>query len=317
MSGTPGDSILVTGALGQIGRDLVEALRDKHGQDSVIASDVREVAGHPFVEEGRFVRLSVLDGDVMDSVIEDEEVGTIYHLAAILSATGEQNPDLCERVNVGGTITVLEAARRNDLRVYAPSSIAVFGPDAPATAPQITPLNPTTTYGKTKVTGEVMAMNYWKQYGVDTRGIRYPGLVSWKSPAGGGTTDYAVEIFHAALNEGHYDCFVGPETRLPMMYMDDAIRATLELMDAPVESIGDARGGYNVSGISFTARELADTISERVDGFTCEFKPDHRQEYADSWPDDIDDSVAKDDWGWKAEYDLTRMVDEMLDKLSD
>ena len=316
MSGTPGDSILVTGALGQIGRDLVEALRDKHGQDSVIASDVREVAGHPFVEEGRFVRLSVLDGDVMDSVIEDEEVGTIYHLAAILSATGEQNPDLCERVNVGGTITVLEAARRNDLRVYAPSSIAVFGPDAPATAPQITPLNPTTTYGKTKVTGEVMAMNYWKQYGVDTRGIRYPGLVSWKSPAGGGTTDYAVEIFHAALNEGHYDCFVGSETRLPMMYMDDAIRATLELMDAPVESIGDARGGYNVSGISFTARELADTISERVDGFTCEFKPDHRQEYADSWPDDIDDSVAKDDWGWKAEYDLTRMVDEMLDRLS-
>jgi len=316
MSGTPGDSILVTGALGQIGRDLVEALRDKHGQDSVIASDVREVAGHPFVEEGRFVRLSVLDGDVMDSVIEDEEVGTIYHLAAILSATGEQNPDLCERVNVGGTITVLEAARRHDLRVYAPSSIAVFGPDAPATAPQITPLNPTTTYGKTKVTGEVMAMNYWKQYGVDTRGIRYPGLVSWKSPAGGGTTDYAVEIFHAALNEGHYDCFVGPETRLPMMYMDDAIRATLELMDAPVESIGDARGGYNVSGISFTARELADTISERVDGFTCEFKPDHRQEYADSWPDDIDDSVAKDDWGWKAEYDLTRMVDEMLDRLS-
>ncbi|MAK95406.1 MAG: NAD-dependent epimerase [Euryarchaeota archaeon] len=316
MSGTPGDSILVTGALGQIGRDLVEALRDKHGQDSVIASDVREVAGHPFVEEGRFVRLSVLDGDVMDSVIEDEEVGTIYHLAAILSATGEQNPDLCERVNVGGTITVLEAARRNDLRVYAPSSIAVFGPDAPATAPQITPLNPTTTYGKTKVTGEVMAMNYWKQYGVDTRGIRYPGLVSWKSPAGGGTTDYAVEIFHAALNEGHYDCFVGPETRLPMMYMDDAIRATLELMDAPIESIGDARGGYNVSGISFTARELADTISERVDGFTCEFKPDHRQEYADSWPDDIDDSVAKDDWGWKAEYDLTRMVDEMLDRLS-
>ena len=316
MSGTPGDSILVTGALGQIGRDLVEALRDKHGQDSVIASDVREVAGHPFVEEGRFVRLSVLDGDAMDSVIEDEDVGTIYHLAAILSATGEQNPDLCERVNVGGTITVLEAARRNDLRVYAPSSIAVFGPDAPATAPQITPLNPTTTYGKTKVTGEVMAMNYWKQYGVDTRGIRYPGLVSWKSPAGGGTTDYAVEIFHAALNEGHYDCFVGPETRLPMMYMDDAIRATLELMDAPVESIGDARGGYNVSGISFTARELADTISERVDGFTCEFKPDHRQEYADSWPDDIDDSVAKDDWGWKAEYDLTRMVDEMLDRLS-
>ena len=317
MSGAPGDSILVTGALGQIGRDLVEALRYKHGQDAVIASDVREVDGHPFVEEGRFVRLSVLDGDAMDSVILDEGVGTIYHLAAILSATGEQNPELCERVNVGGTITVLETARRHDLRVYAPSSIAVFGPDTPATAPQISPLNPTTTYGKTKVTGEVMAMNYWKQYGVDTRGIRYPGLVSWKSPAGGGTTDYAVEIFHAALNEGHYDCFVGPETRLPMMYMDDAIRATLELMEAPIDSIGQARGGYNVSGVSFTAGELVDAISERVDGFSCEFKPDHRQEYADSWPDAVDDSVARADWGWQAEYDLIRMVDEMLDRLSD
>jgi len=317
MSGTLGDSILVTGALGQIGMDLVEALRDKHGKDSVIASDVREISGHPFVEEGRFVRLSVLDGDALDSIVKDEGIGTVYHLAAILSATGEQNPELCERVNVGGTITVLEAARRHGLRVYAPSSIAVFGPDAPATAPQVTPLNPTTTYGKTKVTGEVMAMNYWKQYGVDTRGIRYPGLVSWKSPAGGGTTDYAVEIFHAALNEGHYDCFVGSETRLPMMYMDDAIRATLELMDAPVNSIGDARGGYNVSGISFTAGELADAISERVDGFTCEFKPDHRQEYADSWPDAVDDSVAKEDWGWRAEYNLNRMVDEMLNRLSD
>ena len=317
MSGTSGDSILVTGALSQIGSDLVEALRGKHGQDSVIASDVRKITDHPFVEDGRFVRLSVLDGDAMDSTIEEHGIGTVYHLAAILSATGEQNPELCERVNVGGTITVLEAARRHGLRVYAPSSIAVFGPDAPDTAPQVTPLNPTTTYGKTKVTGEVMAMNYWKQYGVDTRGIRYPGLVSWKSPPGGGTTDYAVEIFHAALNEGHYDCFVGPETRLPMMYMDDAIRATLELMEAPSDSIGDARGGYNVSAMSFTAAELADTISERVDGFTCEFKPDHRQAYADSWPDAVDDAAAREDWGWRAEYDLTRMVDEMLDRLSD
>ncbi len=317
MSGTSGDSILVTGALGQIGSDLVEALRGKHGQDSVIASDVRKITDHPFVEDGRFVRLSVLDGDAMDSTIEEHGIGTVYHLAAILSATGEQNPELCERVNVGGTITVLEAARRHGLRVYAPSSIAVFGPDAPDTAPQVTPLNPTTIYGKTKVTGEVMAMNYWKQYGVDTRGIRYPGLVSWKSPPGGGTTDYAVEIFHAALNEGHYDCFVGPETRLPMMYMDDAIRATLELMEAPSDSIGDARGGYNVSAMSFTAAELADTISERVDGFTCEFKPDHRQAYADSWPDAVDDAAAREDWGWRAEYDLTRMVDEMLDRLSD
>jgi len=310
------DRILVTGALGQIGTDLVEALRVRHGADSVIASDVREVPGHPLLESGPFRLLSVLDGDGMDSVVREEEVGEIYHLAAILSAAGEKKPELCQRVNVGGTITVLEVAKEHGLRVFSPSSIAVFGPDTPRTAPQVTPLNPTTNYGRTKVTGEVMALNYWKQYGVDARGIRYPGLISWKSPAGGGTTDYAVEIFHAALNEGHYDCFVGSDTRLPMMYIDDAIRATMELMDAPAESIGTSRGGYNVSGMSFTAGELADAISERLDGLTCDFKPDERQQYADSWPGDIDDSAAREDWDWKAEYDLGRMVDEMLDRLS-
>ncbi len=310
------DRILVTGALGQIGTDLVEALRIRYGDDSVIASDVREVPGHSLLESGPFRLLSVVDGDGMDSVVREEEVGEIYHLAAILSAAGEKKPELCQRVNVGGTITVLEVAKEHGLRVFSPSSIAVFGPDTPRTAPQVTPLNPTTNYGRTKVTGEVMALNYWKQYGVDARGIRYPGLISWKSPAGGGTTDYAVEIFHAALNEGHYDCFVGSDTRLPMMYIDDAIRATMELMDAPAESIGTSRGGYNVSGMSFTAGELADAISERLDGFTCDFKPDERQQYADSWPGDIDDSAAREDWDWKAEYDLGRMVDEMLDRLS-
>jgi len=315
MAEPPGENILVTGALGQIGTDLVEVLRHRHGTDKVIASDVREVPGHPLLENGSFRLLSVLDGDAMDSVAREEEIGAIYHLAAILSATGERNPELCQRVNVGGTITVLETAKAHGLRVFTPSSIAVFGPDSPRTAPQVTPLNPTTTYGRTKVTGEVMALNYWKQYGVDARGIRYPGLISWKSPAGGGTTDYAVEIFHSALNEGHYECFVAPETRLPMMYIDDAIRATTELMDASVESIGSARGGYNVSGMSFTAGELADAISERVDGFTCEFKPDERQQYADSWPDAVDDSAAREDWGWQAEYDLGRTVDEMLDRL--
>ena len=315
MAEPPGENILVTGALGQIGTDLVEALRHRHGTDKVIASDVREVPDHPLLENGSFRLLSVLDGDAMDSVAREEGIGTIYHLAAILSATGERNPELCQRVNVGGTITVLETAKAHGLRVFAPSSIAVFGPDSPRTAPQVTPLNPTTTYGMTKVTGEVMALNYWKQYGVDARGIRYPGLVSWKSPAGGGTTDYAVEIFHSALSEGHYECFVAPETQLPMMYIDDAIRAPMELMDASVESIGPARGGYNVSGMSFTAGELADAISERVDGFTCEFKPDERQKYADSWPDAVDDSAAQEDWGWQAEYDLGKMVDEMLDRL--
>jgi nucleoside-diphosphate-sugar epimerase len=316
MAEPPGDRILVTGALGQIGTDLVGALRDRHGSDSVIASDVREVPGHPLLEGGPFRLLSVLDGDGMDSVVREEEVGEIYHLAAILSAIGEKKPELCQRVNVGGTITVLETAKKHGLRVFSPSSIAVFGPDAPRIAPQVTPLNPTTTYGMTKVTGEVMALNYWKQYGVDVRGIRYPGLISWKSPPGGGTTDYAVEIFHAALNERHYDCFVGPDTRLPMMYIDDAIRGTMELMEAPTDSIGPSRGGYNLSGMSFTAENLANAISERVDGFTCEFKPDVRQQYADSWPNDVDDSTAREDWGWKAEYDLGRMVNEMLDRLN-
>ena len=165
---------------------------------------------------------------------------------------------------------------------------------------------------KTKVTGERLAMNYWKQYGVDVRGIRYPGLISYKAPAGGGTTDYAVDIFHAALENGHYDCFVRADTRLPMMYMEDAIRATIALMDAPVESIGDSRGGYNLSGCSFTAAEIADAVAARVPGFTCDFKPDVRQEYADSWPDSVDDSAAKQDWGWNAEYDLDALCDAMI-----
>tara|TARA_Y100001970_G_scaffold283295_1_gene398063 strand:- start:514 stop:1476 length:963 start_codon:yes stop_codon:yes gene_type:complete len=307
--------ILVTGALGQIGTELVEALRTRYGADTVVASDVRDIPDHPCVVGGPYRNLSVIDADGFDEVVVEESIGTVYHLAAILSATGEKNPELCERINVGGTVTVLEAARKHGLRVYAPSSIAVFGPDAPKHAPQVGPLNPTTMYGKTKVTGERLAMNYWKQYGVDVRGIRYPGLISYKAPAGGGTTDYAVDIFHAALENGHYDCFVRADTRLPMMYMEDAIRATITLMDAPVESIGDSRGGYNLSGCSFTAAEIADAVAARVPGFTCNFKPDVRQEYADSWPDSVDDSAAQQDWGWNAEYDLDALCDAMISGL--
>ena len=189
MAGATNSRILVTGALGQIGTELVEALRSLHGADAVVASDVRDIPDHPCVVGGPYRHLSVIDADTFDEVVTEESIGTVYHLAAILSATGEKNPELCERINVGGTVTVLEAARKHGLRVYAPSSIAVFGPDAPKHAPQVGPLNPTTMYGKTKVTGERLAMNYWKQYGVDVRGIRYPGLISYKAPAGGGTTD--------------------------------------------------------------------------------------------------------------------------------
>ena len=315
MADTPGSRILVTGALGQIGTELTEALRERYGADAVVASDVRDLPDHPCVLGGPYRNLSVIDADAFDRVVVEEGIGTVYHLAAILSAAGEKKPELCERINVGGTVTVLEAARNHSLRVYAPSSIAVFGPDAPNHAPQECALNPTTMYGQTKVTGERLAMNYWKQYGVDVRGIRYPGLISYKAPAGGGTTDYAVDIFHAALENGHYDCFVRADTRLPMMYMDDAIRATIDLMDAPVESIGESRGGYNLSGCSFTASEIADAVATRVPGFTCDFKPDVRQEYADSWPNSVDDSAAQQDWGWNAEYDLDALCDAMISGL--
>ncbi len=315
MSGPPGERILVTGASGQIGTDLVSELRKVHGRENVVASDIREPDHESPISDGPFTLLSVLDGDSMESTIHDEGIGTIYHLAAILSATGEAKPELCHRVNVGGTVCVLEAARDFELKVYAPSSIAVFGPDAPKIAPQKTPLNPTTMYGKTKVTGEILAMNYWKQYGVDVRGIRYPGLISWKAPAGGGTTDYAVDIFRAAIEHGHYECFVREDTRLPMMYMDDAIRGTISLMDAPSENLGSSRAGYNIGGMSFTAGELVDSISRRIPDFTCDFVPDIRQSYADSWPDDVDDSVAREDWGWKPKFGLEEMVDEMINRL--
>ena len=316
MSGTPGDKVLVTGSLGQIGTDLVQALRERHGIDSVIASDIRHSAGHSSVEGGPFVTLDVLDTDGISRICQKEGVGTIYHLAALLSAVGERDPDLCRRINVGGTISVLEAAKECNLRVYSPSSIAVFGPDSPRHATQDSPLNPTTVYGETKVTGEALAQEYLERFNVDTRGIRYPGLISYKAPAGGGTTDYAVEIFHAALNEGHYQCFVRPDTRLPMLYMDDAINATLSLMDSNEEDLGGSRSGYNIPCLSFSAGELVDAISERVEGFTCDFVPDVRQEYADSWPDSIDGSLAEEEWGWTPEYDLNSLVDEMLKGIS-
>ena len=309
-------TVLVTGALGQIGTELVSALRKRHGSDSVIASDIREIEGHPVINNGPFLTADVLDKEALELIIDENNVDIIYHLAAILSATGEKNPALCERVNIGGLVNVLELARKHQLRVFSPSSIAVFGPDCPNHAPQLTPLNPTTTYGKTKVSGEVMARYYWEVHGVDVRGLRYPGLISWKAPAGGGTTDYAVEIFHHAVTTGKYSCFVGQDTRLPMMYMDDAIRATLELMDASVDSISEARGGYNISGCSFSVSELVAEISKGINQFECSYSPDIRQEYADSWPDSVDDSEARNDWGWKAEFGLEQLVKEMLTNLA-
>jgi len=304
--------ILVTGAAGQIGTELVEALRQSGGVESVVASDLRQPTNGI---EGSFVTLDVLDRSALEAVVESHEIAVIYHLAALLSATGEKNPALCERVNIGGLVNVLEVARSHNLRVFSPSSIAVFGPDCPNLAAQDQSLNPLTMYGVTKVTGELLASYYFEVHGVDVRGIRYPGLISWKAAPGGGTTDYAVDIFHAALGLGAYSCFVSAETCLPMMYMEDAIRATLELMDAPIASLSRWRGGYNVAGISFSAGELAEAISQRIEGFVCDFEPDVRQEYADSWPDDVEDSSARAEWGWQPRFDLDQIVDEMLANL--
>ncbi len=301
--GTVPKPILVTGALGQIGTELVEALQNKYGKESVIPTDVREANG--------CTQLDVMDAEGIENLVRSKGITDIYHLAALLSATGEKNPDLCWSINVDGLVNVISAAKKYGCRVFSPSSIAVFGPDCPKHAPQVTGLNPTTVYGKTKVVGEHLAMSS----GIDMRGLRYPGLISWKAPAGGGTTDYAVEIFHAALSEGHYNCFVREDTRLPMMYMDDAIRATLELMDTPFDSLGTSRGGYNIAGCSFTAGELVNSIQRHIPEFTCSFEPDVRQNYADSWPDSIEDDVARKEWGWKAKFDLDKIVDDMIDNL--
>ena len=316
MIGREGGRILVTGALGQIGTDLVQSLRDIYGSEMVIASDIREKPNHPCILTGPYINLDVLDKNKIFEIISNHNIKIIYHLAAILSAKGEENPELCELINVEGTRNILDAAREFGLRIFAPSSIAVFGPDAPKKAPQITPLNPTTKYGMTKVDCEILGMIYHQKYGVDIRGIRYPGLISWKSPVSGGTTDYAVDIFHAALSdESKYDCFLNDETRLPMMYMDDAIRATISLMDTPIDSLSSARCGYNISGVSFTPKELVSEIKKRLPDFVCNYKPDIRQKYADSWPDSIDDEVSRNDWNWQSRFDLETIVSEMISNL--
>ena len=316
MVGHEGGRILVTGALGQIGTDLVQSLRDIHGSETVIATDIREKQGHPCIENGPYTNLDVLDKDKIFKLVVEKEIRIIYHLAAILSAKCEENSDLCEMINLEGTRNILDAAREFNLRIFAPSSIAVFGPDTPRKAPQITPLNPTTKYGMTKVDCEILGMIYFEKYGVDVRGIRYPGLISWKSPVSGGTTDYAVDIFHAALSEkSTYDCFLNAQTRLPMMYMDDAIRASISLMDEPIESLSSSRCGYNISGVSFTPEELVFEINKKLPNFVCKYKPDIRQNYADLWPDSIDDQISRNDWNWQSRFDLESIVNEMITNL--
>ncbi len=309
------DKILVIGACGQIGVELTLALRKQYGNNNVIASDLREE--NPLLKgSGPYVSMDVMNKEMLHVQVIRQNITQIYLLAAILSATGEKNPNLAWHLNMQGLLNVLDIAREEKLhKVYWPSSIAVFGPTSPKKlCPQQTIIEPTTVYGISKYAGEFWCNYYYQRYGVDVRSIRYPGLISYKSAPGGGTTDYAVEIYIEAIEKQQYTCFLSEDTYLPMMYMPDAIRATLELMDAPADQIS-VRTSYNVSGMSFSPKEIGASIHEHMPDFTMSYKPDSRQQIADSWPQSIDDSVANKDWGWKPQYDLSLMTKDMLENL--
>src|ERR1043165_8977452 len=309
------ERILVIGASGQIGVELTMALREIYGNANVIASDLREQ--NPLLEgTGPYVSMDVMNREMLHVQVIRQNVTQIYLLAAILSATGEKNPGLAWNLNMQGLLNVLDIAREEKLKkVYWPSSIAVFGPTSPKkNCPQQTIIEPITVYGISKYAGEFWCNYYSKRYGVDVRSLRYPGLISYKSDPGGGTTDYAVEIFHEALEEGRYECFLNEDTYLPMMYMPDAIRATIELMEAPAEKIS-IRTSYNISAISFSPAEIAASIKQHIPQFEINYKPDYRQAIADSWPQSIDDAVARNDWNWQPEYDLEKLTADMLKNL--
>jgi len=306
--------ILVTGALGQIGVDLVERLERMHGPENVIATDLR--ARQPKVGlNGRFDHLDVTDRDELDRILDAKKITTVYHLAGILSAKGEEKPDLCWRVNINGLKSVLSAAQKRGLKVFWPSSIAVFGHNTPRDdTPQSAVTDPSTMYGITKVMGELLCRYYAERYSVDIRSIRFPGIISYNAPPGGGTTDFAVDMFFQALESGTYECFVAPKTRLPMMYMDDAVKSVIDLMAAKSKHI-TVRTSYNVTAFSFSAEELAAVIRKYVPEFGCTYRPDFRQEIADTWPRTIDDSTARRDWNWKPDFDLDAMARDMLENV--
>ncbi|MFN7278708.1 MAG: NAD-dependent epimerase/dehydratase family protein [bacterium] len=309
------EKILVIGASGQIGVELTMALRRIYGNANVIASDLRE-PNPLLIGTGPYVSLDVMNKEMLHVQVIRQNITQIYLLAAILSATGEKNPNLAWNLNMQGLLNVLDIAREEKLtKVYWPSSIAVFGPTSPKDAcPQQTVIEPVTVYGISKYAGEFWCNYYHNRYGLDVRSLRDPGLISYKSEPGGGTTDYAVEIFHEALETGAYTSFLKPDTYLPMMYMPDAIRATIELMEAPADRVR-VRTSYNISAMSFSPAEIGAEVGRHVDGFQMDYAPDYRQSIADSWPRSIDDSVARSDWGWKHEYDLPDMAADMISNL--
>jgi nucleoside-diphosphate-sugar epimerase len=312
---TQKDNVLVLGAGGQIGTDLVTRLRADRGASHVIASDVKESAGE-LGEAGPYVKADVLDFNAIARIIDQNQVTEVYLLAALLSATSEQNPKLAWKLNMEGLFNVLDIAReKKNMRVFWPSSIAVFGPTTPRQmTPQHTVMEPSTVYGVSKQAGERWCEYYFLKFGVDVRSLRYPGLISYKSPPGGGTTDYAVDIYHKALEQGTYECFLSKNTTLPMMYMPDALDATVSLMEASSDKI-KIRSSYNIGAISFDPETIAAEIKKHIPDFTISYKPEFRQSIADSWPMSIDDSNARADWGWKEKYDLSAMTADMLKHL--
>ena len=307
--------ILVTGACGQIGSELSLALREKYGGERVIITDIAE-APQELRSGGPFEFLNVTQRGAIAAVVDRYNVDTIYHLAALLSATGEKKPHVAWNVNINGLYKILEIARERRIsRVFWPSSIAAFGPETPKDGtPQETVMRPTTMYGITKVAGELLGNYYVKRFNMDVRGVRYPGVISNKTLPGGGTTDYAVEMFYEALKHKQYTCFLHEDTTLPMMYMPDCVRAAMMLMDAPFDDLHH-HTDFNLAALSFSPRELAAEIGRHVPGFEVTYKPDYRQEIADSWPRAIDDRAARTEWGWKPEYDLAAMVEDMLQAL--
>lgn len=304
--------ILIIGACGQIGTELTHELRLKYGRDNVIASDIRKL-NNDVVNNGIFEVVNALDFNQIEHIVEQYQIEEVYLMAALLSATAEKNPAFAWDLNMNSLFHVLNLAKAKKIKkIFWPSSIAVFGPTTPKeNTPQYTVMEPTTVYGISKQTGERWCEYYHHVFGVDVRSIRYPGLISWSTPPGGGTTDYAVDIFYKAIEKQEYDCFLSENTMLPMMYMEDAIRATIEIMEAPVDKV-KIRSSYNLSGMSFTPKQLAQAITKQIPEFKITYTPDFRQQIADSWPGSIDDSFAKKDWGWQPNYSLEQLTQEML-----